>query len=195
MSGLQYPGFYAPPPVVVAPDVLPPVITTTSLPNPVPTVLYVASVQAIDGTPPYRFGLVSGALPPGLSLSQTGVIMGTVPVLAVIGPETLQPGVVDTPYPGAQLSVPGGASLFYPFTVRVVDVAGAYDDQDLVLTGVLWQNPTLFRATNLPACLRLMPDGVLQGTPMTVGTFSPTVQATDQNGAVVTRAYTLVVTS
>jgi hypothetical protein len=34
-------------------------------------------IEAVGGTPPYNFQITQGALPPGLSLSQPGVITGT----------------------------------------------------------------------------------------------------------------------
>jgi hypothetical protein len=34
-------------------------------------------LQAVGGAPPYRWVLVGGSLPPGLSLSSTGVLSGT----------------------------------------------------------------------------------------------------------------------
>jgi hypothetical protein len=34
-------------------------------------------IEAVGGTPPYNFQITHGALPPGLSLSQPGVITGT----------------------------------------------------------------------------------------------------------------------
>ncbi len=54
------------------------VITTTSLPNGSINVAYFQSLVATGGTPPYTWSLISGALPPGLSLDATsGTITGT----------------------------------------------------------------------------------------------------------------------
>jgi uncharacterized protein (TIGR03437 family) len=54
---------------------------TITTPSPLPTgiagMFYSASVNAMGGTPPYRWGLSSGNLPPGLSLdSSTGAVSG-----------------------------------------------------------------------------------------------------------------------
>ena len=55
-------------------------VTITSLPTlPLGGVgtFYSQSLSAVGGTPPYSWSLVSGALPPGLSLSNSGQISGT----------------------------------------------------------------------------------------------------------------------
>ncbi|GFP29816.1 putative Ig domain-containing protein [Candidatus Hakubella thermalkaliphila] len=55
----------------------PPRITTASLPPATGGVAYNCPLQASGGRPPYSFSLVSGSLPPGLSLSRDGRISGT----------------------------------------------------------------------------------------------------------------------
>lgn len=52
-------------------------ILTTTLPEGTVQTGYAATLVAQGGTPPYTWGLVSGALPPGLFLSGAGVIAGT----------------------------------------------------------------------------------------------------------------------
>ena len=58
-----------------APSIL--AVSTTSLPNGAQSVAYSQSLSAIGGTPPYRWSLLSGALPSGLNLSTSGQISGT----------------------------------------------------------------------------------------------------------------------
>jgi len=54
------------------------VITTTGLPNGSQVQSYSATLAATGGVPPYTWAIVSGNLPPGLSLNaSTGVISGT----------------------------------------------------------------------------------------------------------------------
>ena len=55
----------------------PPCITTTELPPAELNTPYVATLEAVGGTPPYSWSIVSGSLPPGLSLSSDGTITGT----------------------------------------------------------------------------------------------------------------------
>ena len=53
-------------------------ISTTSLPAGIAVNPYSATLQAVGGTPPYTWSIVSGALPAGLTLNNiTGVISGT----------------------------------------------------------------------------------------------------------------------
>ncbi len=58
-------------------DVPPPEITTSSLPDCTAGNAYSATLAAALGTSPYSWSLVSGSLPPGLSLSSNGTISGT----------------------------------------------------------------------------------------------------------------------
>jgi hypothetical protein len=52
-------------------------ITTSSMPDATNGVFYTATLTAIGGVAPYLWSLLSGTLPPGLSLSSAGVISGT----------------------------------------------------------------------------------------------------------------------
>jgi hypothetical protein len=52
-------------------------ITTTSLPGGMVGTVYTATLTASGGTMPYTWSLASGALPPGVSLSQGGSLTGT----------------------------------------------------------------------------------------------------------------------
>lgn len=61
-----------------APTMVPPLaVTTTALASGGVGVPYSATLSATGGTPPYTWSLVSGSLPPGLSLSSAGEISGT----------------------------------------------------------------------------------------------------------------------
>lgn len=67
-----------PPPPPPPPATLPPAITTGStLPATLEGHPYNVQLQASDGTAPLRWSLASGSLPPGISLSQSGVLSGT----------------------------------------------------------------------------------------------------------------------
>ena len=185
--GLSYPGFYSliPAPPSTAPPVY---IATLELPELMPEVPYLATLEAQGGEPPYSFALKagSGALPPGLTLTPEGVISGTAPMLAMMTPSTLPPALVDANYHWT-LAV---TDLLYPFTVRVNDSIGQIDEQAYQLE--LWENPTSYAllAGTLPGCLSFG-----GGAPMKVGQYPITVQAMDVDGRVLTRNYTLTVLS
>ena len=55
----------------------PPCITTTELPPAELNTPYMATLEAVGGTPPYSWVIASGSLPPGLSLSSDGTVTGT----------------------------------------------------------------------------------------------------------------------
>jgi uncharacterized protein (TIGR03437 family) len=81
-------------------------IATTSLPDGALEKTYSHTLQVAGGTPPYRWSVSAGSLPPGLSLSpSTGTISGT-PILAGT----------------------------FRFTVQVVDAAGVAAAQALTIT-------------------------------------------------------------
>ena len=56
---------------------LPPQVTTSSLPNGTNGVAYSQQISAVYGQPPYTWTNSSGVLPPGLNLSTNGIISGT----------------------------------------------------------------------------------------------------------------------
>lgn len=80
-------------------------VSTTTLPDANWNTPYQATIAGQGGTPIYTWSLVSGSLPPGLSLSSNGVIAGT--------------------------STTAGT---YGFTVRATDKAGVTADKALALT-------------------------------------------------------------
>jgi pseudomonalisin len=77
-------------------------ITTSSLPDATNGVSYSATFTAIGGVAPYLWTILSGSLPPGLSLSTSGVISGT-PTTPGVYNFTVQ--VTDTIGNSAALSV------------------------------------------------------------------------------------------
>jgi hypothetical protein len=62
---------------VVTAQSAPLAITTTSLSNGVVSVVYSATLKGSGGTLPYSWSMISGSLPPGLTLATNGVITGT----------------------------------------------------------------------------------------------------------------------
>jgi len=189
--GLSYPAFYAP---VPAPPWAgpPPYIATLTLPPLMPEVPYNVMLEAQGGQAPHYFTLAagSGPLPPGLTLTAGGLISGTAPHLAVMTPDTLPPGQVDVFYQQAIVV----ADILFPITVRMNDSLGQIDEESYLLA--LWRNPTALSFANgtLPGCMQFGGGG-LAGPPMKAGTYPFTAIATDADGRVVTKTYTLVIAS
>jgi len=170
-------------------------ITTTSLPDGAVGELapYSATLALAGGVSPFTWTQPSGTLPPGLSLSSSGVISGTATVegtytfdvmvtdangstdrttltitiqpQVTITTNTLPPGVVGTSY-----SFPLGAAGGLP------DYAWAQP------TGVLPDGITLDSVT-----------GILAGTPTTAGAYTFQILITDAGGGTDTASLVLVV--
>ncbi|QOY85277.1 Ig domain-containing protein [Paludibaculum fermentans] len=144
---------------------------------------YSQGLTPSGGTAPFTFQVISGALPPSVSLdTATGTIAGkptsvglytfgilltdanhkqilrsySLTVLNTVTlPGTVLPdGTQNETYPGAQITTSGGVA---PFTFGVAKGA-------------------------LPNGLNLATDGSIAGTPLTSGDFSFDVQVTDGNG-------------
>jgi hypothetical protein len=153
---------------------------------------YTYTLQASGGTAPYTWSS-TGSLPPGLTMSSSGVITGT-------------PTAAGT----------------YTFTARVTDAAGRTGTTEIAITislppisvstnslpnGILGQayNHSLTVAggtapyrwtvgSGFPPGLQLQPTtGAITGTPSSAGSFIFQVQVTDTNQLSATRSLTLMV--
>ncbi|MBI5085652.1 MAG: putative Ig domain-containing protein [Acidobacteria bacterium] len=154
---------------------------------------YQVTLTAAGGTPPYRFSLVSGALPSGLTLSATGLLSGTPPS--------------------------GGLSSF---RARVDDAAGQFAELDYIIDvsgsglrivpaaltaaqmGVLFQTTLSCEGGTAPCRFEInsgtIPRGIsldqqfgLLGTPSESGVFNFSIRAWDVLGVAATRDYRLIV--
>ena len=145
-----------------------------------------------QGAPPYIYSISAGTLPPGLTLSTTGVISGTptatgtftftIQVTDSTGTaiQTVVTVTVTAPALGIVTagSLPSGtAGTAYSQTFQAVNGNGTL---------------TWFVAGGaLPVGLSLSTSGVLSGTPMQAGDFSFTLQVTDTSGTSATQSFQL----
>ena len=170
-------------------------ITTSSLPAGRVGAAYSQSLQANGGTPPYAWSLVSGQLPPGLTLlPQNGIISGT-PTTA--GIYSFRIRATDSGTAAAEatfsLSITGALSITTN-TSLATGSAGSPYSQSFAATG--GTPPYSWSETGaLPAGLTFSTAGVLSGTPTQVGTFPITVQVTDASGLKATGSYSVQVVS
>jgi uncharacterized protein (TIGR03437 family) len=164
-------------------------ITTNSLQPGVIGQNYSQTVQATGGTPPYVFS--GTGLPPGLSISLSGVITGMPTVAAVYNVtisvtdsapavfNKLLPLTINSPLTFTTLSLQNGITNT------------AYNQQVSVTGGI---SPYSYSATGLPAGLSITPgSGLITGAPTEAGTFSVTVMVRDSANNQVSKQFSLFV--
>jgi Putative Ig domain len=166
-------------------------VDPTTLPAGTAGTAYSQTVTATGGTGPYTYA-ATGTLPAGLSLNaSTGVISGTP---SVAGSSNFTITATD--------SVGGTGARSYTVTVNpAVEVnpsslpggtVGTAYSQVVSATGGSGAPYTYGVVGSLPVGLSLnTSSGVISGTPTASGSSTFTISATDTNGAVGTRAYTL----
>jgi hypothetical protein len=140
-------------------------------------------IPTYNGVPPYTYAIISGSLPPGLTLnSTTGVISG-IPTQA--GNFFYVAEVTDslggTFQLKCEIKIKGGITLTCATSTGQVGVA--YSSSLVAKNGV---PPYTFSiiAGSLPAGLTLNAStGAITGTPTTAGTFNFTAQVVDSTGS------------
>lgn len=173
-------------------------ISTASLPVGTVNVPYVGVIGAVGATGTFTWNVISGNLPPGLSLSSSSTssvtILGT-PNTVGTSKFTIQ--VVDSagssvsrefsitinpppPLAITTTSLPQGTvGITYPNTQLQTNQSGSFT----------WQQT----GGTLPPGLSLSTAGVISGTPTTVGTFTFTVQVTNSSGSKASATLTIVI--
>jgi uncharacterized repeat protein (TIGR01451 family) len=166
-------------------------ITPTGLPTPTVGIPYNQSLTGNGVKAPATFFLAIGPMPPGLSLSTSGVISG---MPTKIGQFTFEVGLTDANgCSAAQLytvfvSCPTISILPNPLPSGTEFVT--YNPQTFTASGGTPPYTFLQTAGALPAGMTISSNGVLSGTPSSPSsTF--TVMATDSNNCTATKVYTL----
>jgi hypothetical protein len=173
-----------PPPVTIAPS--------SSLPSGVVGVMYQGFVFAYGGTGSYTYSLGGGNLPNGVTLSSNGSVSGT--------PTT--PGqfnfvLVTTDSAGASAS----ASFSVTIQPAPLNITGGPTGSvtvgtpiNITFTGTGGVGPYHFSVSGSLPPGTAFNNGVLSGTPTTVGAFTFHVTITDSTGLVFSSDFTLTVT-
>jgi len=157
-------------------------ITPSQLPNALVNVPYTGNIVAIDGTPPYVYTITSGFLPPGLIMSNVGVITGT---SGNVGSSTFTVRAQDA-------NTNFGTKQY---TLQVQNVAISIGPTDLItakinafysvtLSAINGTAPYAFtlEVGSLPTGLTLdAQTGIISGRPTQIGTFIFGVKVTDFN--------------
>ncbi|MCL1875979.1 MAG: putative Ig domain-containing protein [Synergistaceae bacterium] len=181
--------------IVVSIEIIPPTITTTSLPGGVVGTTYNQALSA-SGTTPITWSVSAGSLPVGLSLNgTTGVISGlpsmagtfnfTVKAANTAGSDAKNLSIVISPKPVAPVittsSLPGG-------------VVGKAYSETLTASGTAPINWSISSGSLPPGLSLNTTTGVISGTPTTAGTYNFTVKATNVAGSV-TKSFSIVIST
>jgi hypothetical protein len=164
------------------------VVVTPSLPDANINQPYTAPPLQASGATVTSWTIASGALPPGLTLAQTGVISGTPTQsgtfdfavranadgtsdtrslsIFVLAPLDLGLAPAGTPVSAQPVAV--NMKLATPFTWGVKATGG--------------REPYTYSANRLPAGITLNPDGTVTGTPTLAGTTRSTITVRDARG-------------
>ena len=172
-------------------------LTITDCPTPAGSlgVSYTALLTAVGGTIPYQWRIDSGALPQGLVLSSENAAIGGTPTQSGLSTYVLRVDDASAKSTTRLCSIqinPPGLSMTSPSTLPNALVGTPYS-QTLTATG--GRTPYLWSITTAgaPSGIALDGTGVLNGLPGAVGTFTFTVQVTDQDNNVARQIVTLAI--
>jgi len=169
-------------------------VNPATLPTGAVGVLYSQTISATGGTAPYTFAVPPSSLPPGLTLTSSGLLSGT--------PTTTGTWIFTITATDAN-----GCMGFRAYTITIAPcqpltilpatlpnaTLGSHYSQTIVETN--GTAPYIFGVTvgTLPAGLTLTSAGVLAGTPTTAGTSTFTIRGTDAKGCFAELSYTILV--
>jgi uncharacterized repeat protein (TIGR01451 family) len=157
---------------------------------------YAATLTAVGGPAPYLWTAAGGTLPSGVMLSASGALGGTPAQAGAFGftaraERAVAPGEADTE--DFTLIVAPAPVIVTPDPLSKAVRNEGYFVPLAVSGGVGPFRWAPASGSTLPAGLTLDPSGILHGAPSgTGGSF--TVEATDANGAVASKTFTLAVT-
>ncbi|MFN7972941.1 MAG: putative Ig domain-containing protein [Acidobacteriota bacterium] len=156
---------------------------------------YSASMSASFGVAPYQFALSGGALPPGLSLSSSGIVSG---IPAAAGTFTFTVGATDAVgCAGSQNETivvgPAGCSIVVAPGRLPRPAVGIPYQATLSASGGAPPYQFAIGAGTLPGGLTLSAGGVISGTTSSRGHHPLAIQVTDAGGCTGVGAYELEV--
>lgn len=173
------------------------VLAPATLPDGVLGVVYNQVITASGGTAPYTFTVIAGALPPGLTLSNTGNLTG---IPTTPGSFSFTVRATDSVgCPGTRIYTlivnPVGCPTITisPATIPAANAGTPYGPVTLTASGGTAPYTFSITAGALPAGVTLSPSGVISGTPTQSGSFTVTITATDAASCRGSRIYSAIV--
>ena len=155
---------------------------------------YSAVIEAKGGLPPYRWSLVNGELPSGLSFEESGSINGVVDK-ATSGLITVRVRDANREMDQKSLAYAVQSNPLEVITALVLPEAiqGEEYSEDLQVRGSC--GDVIWRITNgtLPSGLTLNPQGIITGLPSESGNFPFDVTVEDTSGRFKTASFVIVV--
>jgi hypothetical protein len=176
--------------VAIAPPLA--ITTASALPSGTANVPYAATLAASGGSLPLTWSLVSGSLPPGVSLSPSGIVSGT-PSDAASSTFTVQVKDSAAASAAASFSVVIAPPLIIATTTLPAGEVNVPYSTTLMASGGTPPYTWSLAASALPSPLTLGPAGSIQGTPPTASVTSLTVRCSDSHSVTATQALQLVI--
>lgn len=157
-------------------------INPSQLPVALINVPYTGNIIAVDGTPPYVYTIASGFLPPGMTMSNLGVITGTA-VDVGASTFTVRAQDVNTNFGTRQytLQIQNVAISIGPTNLITAKINALYSVTVSAINGTA---PYVFSLAvgSLPTGLTIdSQTGIISGRPTQIGTFVFGVKVTDFN--------------
>jgi len=167
--------------------------TPVSLPNANYGAAYNQQLNATGGSGAITYGVQSGSLPAGVTLSPSGLLSGTP---TVSGSFSFTAEATDAHDQKGQknytLTVTAGTIALSPGSLPAVNYAALFNQQLSAIGGV---QPYRYAITSgtLPTSVTLSESGLLAGPMVVPGSYPFTVTATDANGMTGVQTYTLTI--
>jgi hypothetical protein len=171
-------------------------ITTTTLANATSGTAYSSTLAATGGQSPYKWGLVSGTFPTGMTLSTAGVLAGTP---SQSGTFNFTVSATDSEAIPWVASLPLSLLVSAPLSITTTslpsgNVNTAYSTTVSATGGVAPYSWSVSSGA-LPTGISLASTGVVSGTSSVSGTFNVTLGVRDSQGTSTTANFSITITA